>query len=70
MKKQTKIEIPAPKFEQYESVLLDWNGRSQKVKSTRRYLDFDFGNGEPSWLYQLNGFEDLYSETVLEYVRE
>jgi len=48
--KQT-IEIRAPKFELYEIVHLEWNGKDYKAKITRQLFD----NQDGLWLYELNG---------------
>ncbi|WP_013324529.1 hypothetical protein [Gloeothece verrucosa] len=59
--KVTKIEIRAPKFDQYELVGLEWNGKHYAVKIGQRWLNFEDG----SWWYKIAGNDQkLFPESV------
>jgi hypothetical protein len=45
------VKIPAPKFDLYEAVTLDWNGQTAKGQITDRRYCFD---GDV-WEYQISG---------------
>ncbi|GAC1456914.1 MAG: hypothetical protein NVS2B14_00280 [Chamaesiphon sp.] len=56
------IEIPAPRFDQYQFVTLYWNDEVRATKVVRRWYDFDDGY----WWYVLNGDDRFYPGSVLE----
>lgn len=59
-----QLSIPPPKFEQYESVILQWNSQEYRTKIVRRWFDVDDGDG--SWWYKVSEDERFYPEGVLE----
>ena len=56
------IQIPAPSFEQYESVSLHWNDEQYSTRIVRRIYDLE----ENCWLYEVSGKNGLFSADVLE----
>jgi len=50
-KNPLSIKIPSPKFEKYESVVINWNGQTAKGRITDRRYCFD---GDV-WEYQISG---------------
>jgi hypothetical protein len=55
------VNIPAPKFGLYESVILDWNEREIPTSIVARWYDFD----HRSWWYKVANDERFYSGDVL-----
>lgn len=60
MKKLPTIQVQAPKFELYESVVLYWNEREQVTQIVRRWLNLDDGG----WWYKIQSSEQLYPENA------
>ncbi|MBD2093559.1 hypothetical protein H6F90_00120 [Trichocoleus sp. FACHB-591] len=56
------INIPAPKFEQYELVTLYWNKEQHETRVVERYYNLD----KEQWLYKVGDSDDLYTSDVLE----
>jgi len=50
-KNPVSVKIPSPKFEKYESVVINWNGQTAKGHITDRRFCFD---GDV-WEYQISG---------------
>lgn len=66
MNDRSLIQVPAPKFEQYESVILHWNSQEYRTKIVRRWFDVDDGDG--CWWYETTVEQlRLYPEKVLEH---
>ncbi len=60
------ITLEAPKFELYQSVILNWNEQSRRTQIVRRWLDLDDGEGG-YWWYKVAGDESrMYPENALE----
>jgi hypothetical protein len=55
------VNIPAPKFGLYESVILHWNEREIPTSIVARWYDFD----HQSWWYKVSNDERFYSGDVL-----
>lgn len=55
------IEIPAPKFDLYEEVVIFWNERELPGKIVKRWLDLDKG----FYWYQIHASDRLYPENVV-----
>lgn len=63
MKKLLTIQVQAPKFELYESVILYWNEREQVTQIVGRWHDLDDG----SWWYKIQSSEKLYPENAFSF---
>lgn len=55
------IQIPSPKFNQYEKVILFWQGSSFSTKILERNYSLDKG----VWIYKLQNFQGWYSGDVI-----
>lgn len=59
-----KIEISAPKFNMYETVIVNWKGADYKGKIVRRMFDLNSVN-QGYWLYNIGHLETLFSEEAI-----
>lgn len=57
------IEIPAPKFERHEIVLLCWNSTVRQTRIVARWYDFD----NQTWQYKIANEDKFYSADSLEH---
>ena len=55
------VNIPAPQFVLYESVILYWNEREIATSIVARWYEFD----RQSWWYKVSNDERFYSGDVL-----
>jgi hypothetical protein len=55
------VNIPAPQFVLYESVILHWNEREIATSIVARWYDFD----HQSWWYKVSNDERFYSGDIL-----
>ncbi len=56
------IDIPAPKFELHEFVILHWNNITSQSKIVARWYDLD----HQTWWYKVANDDKFYSVDVLE----
>ena len=63
MNTRPTIQIPAPKFDLYQLVIVYWNDQEHVTQTVRRWLDFDDGDG--CWWYKVQGLEQLFPEDVI-----
>lgn len=57
-----KVEVCAPKFELYQSVILYWNGEERPTRVVRRWSDLDDPAGG-YWWYKLTNDEQTLPQT-------
>ena len=65
MNNTEKIEVRAPKFELYQSVILFWNSQERPTYIVRRWFDLDDPAGG-YWWYKVTNDEQLYPEQAIE----
>jgi|GEM_PF-2810857 len=56
------MDIPEPRFEQYDLVTLHWNERIYATKVIKRVHDLDDG----VWMYELQGLTGFYSADYID----
>jgi len=57
------MNIPEPRFEQYQLVTLHWNDKEYATKVIKRLYDLDEG----VWMYELQGLKGLYSADSIDF---
>ena len=55
-----KVEIPAPQFDVYQTVMITWNGEHE-VKVLKRWFDFE----DESWWYEFSGWKGKYPQQMM-----
>lgn len=60
-----KIEIPAPLFDMYETVIVNWKNTDYKGKIVRRMFDLN-SSEQGCWLYMVGHLETLFCEEAIE----
>lgn len=59
-----KIEISAPKFNMYETVIVNWKGADYKGKIVRRLFDLNSVD-QGCWLYNIGHLQTLFCEEAI-----
>lgn len=57
------MNVPEPRFEQYQSVILHWNGQQHSTQIVKRIYDPD----KDEWSYGLKGINGLYYADVIDF---
>lgn len=65
MNSTEKLEIPAPLFDMYETVIVNWEDTDYKGKIVRRLYDMD-SVGQGCWLYNVGDLQALFCEEAIE----
>lgn len=60
-----KIEIPAPKFDMYETVIVNWKGADYKGKIVRRLFNLNSVE-QGCWLYNVGHLQTLFCEEAID----
>lgn len=60
-----KIEIPAPLFDMYETVTVNWQGADYRGKIVRRLYDLN-SVGQGCWLYNVGTLSTLFTEEAID----
>lgn len=55
------MNIPEPHFDQYELVVLHWNGQQYPTQIVKRIYDPD----KDEWMYGVQGVKGLYSADTI-----
>ncbi len=60
------MHIPEPHFDQYQLVILHWNGQQHHSQIVKRIYDPD----KDEWMYEVQGIKGLYSADVIDFKTE
>ena len=60
-----KIEIPAPLFDMYETVTVNWQGADYRGKIVRRLYELN-SVGQGCWLYNVGTLPTLFCEEAID----
>ena len=60
------MEIPDPDFDQYELVIVHWEGQQHVTQVVKRIYDPD----KNEWQYGVQGLRGLYSADVIDFKKE
>lgn len=59
-----KLEIPAPLFDMYETVTVNWQGADYQGKIVRRLFDLN-SDEQGCWLYNVGHLQTLFREEAI-----
>ncbi len=63
---EEEMNIPEPHFDQYQLVILHWNGQQHPTQIVKRIYDPD----KDEWMYEMRGVKGLYSADVIDFKTE